>query len=1417
MSKLLLLFGLFVLSGMFCYAAIVIQGDINSDTTFYLSNNPHQIRGTVRVVNGANLIIEPGVNIMFEEGSQLIIEGSVQAVGTSLVPIVFTSINTESYNTRIQLSGAEASSFQYCTFGRTNDGYGLMRISSSPNVSILHCSFGTSVAGNGVHIAGSGVSINYCSFNAISGKGIFVSSNVSLNLHESDFSNCQTALYVEENAYPNLTLSDLTISQTSSYPLYMAAEHYEVLNGLSVSNAAEPFLYVWDGYIDSDTTLRDLSTPYLLKSGLNVNNGATLTLEEGVQIRFPQHARLQVNNYGSLIASGTVDSPISFASAGSWGWKNISFAYNSHGSFSYCSFTGGGQQEYGYAEPTIVSNGAELLHFDNCDISGGSTYALYVEGSSAGGIELYDTTIHDAPQAGIYISNNSTTLDYNNLTITDCGKPIMLPANLIDDLDNQIVTADNVDNRIFIHSNGSINRASTFRNLGIPYVSVSTEIFTNYVPLTIEAGCQFHLGYSVGFNINGALSINGTEEQPVVFNRLPGETRNWRGFDLNTYCSAAVFRYCQLLNCASSNDYNHVQNAIKIYQADYVLVENTIIQNAICRALFIESNNSPSDSLRIENLTIDGCGMDAFYQNAADFRLSITGLSISNCNAYPLSISAKWAHQIEGISLNNNTHNLIRFINGGYLASQSLTNHGYPYQISGGPLYISYGISVSLEPGTVMYFDNALTIEINGTLEANGTPEQPIIFDRIPGSTSYWQGIRAYNNSSASFNWCVFNHGGRVNEYGYNACMLDYRGATNLYLGNCQILNTGAQAISITESSTGDSFMAEDLIIDTCGTDAVYCNDSDPSLSFTNLTISHCGRYPLDIPPQYASSFTNLQLVDNTNQYIRLSGSSTLYGSNSFPNHGYPYRQMVNIYGASGSNISIAAGCNFEIADGVIQDYAGSVLAQGNSEAPIIFDRVPGSTGYWMGIRVYNSTSTAILNHCQILHAGQADAYNNGYAFYNGGASAVSLTNCLVRYSTRQGIRLESSSSTDVFSMNNCTLQDINGDALVCGVPYHDLSVANVIINNINGYPLVCSADLVDKFSDLSFSNCSNPYIYISSGYQSRSATWNDMGLPYRMSQEFNVQDWVTLTLAAGAELIFPNYVVYQQGSAFNINGCIIANGSSSAPVIIRGLNSESLSTWCGLRIINPEGTCTLNYTNIMNAGLDEQHTPTQEYCSVYISGGTVNMNNCSIQKGNHNLLKLEGNGTCNLFATSLTGGTNGIVHNYGTLNMTNCVVSGCSSNGIYHNGGTLAFGTGISQWNKIYGNGINIYNNLSTPFNAAYIYWGTTQAASIDALLFDDQEGKGKISFEPWLDEACQNLYYITLDAPQDIQITQLPNQQLRISWQAVYDAQSYKLLAASSPQADTWSVLQQNIIGISVDITPTQTTMFYKVVAVK
>ena len=76
------------------------------------------------------------------------------------------------------------------------------------------------------------------------------------------------------------------------------------------------------GPIFSDTTWTVANSPYLATNSVEVMNGATLTIEPGVTVRFMENKALVVN--GQLYVRGAADNPVRFTgvnpSTGYWGF-----------------------------------------------------------------------------------------------------------------------------------------------------------------------------------------------------------------------------------------------------------------------------------------------------------------------------------------------------------------------------------------------------------------------------------------------------------------------------------------------------------------------------------------------------------------------------------------------------------------------------------------------------------------------------------------------------------------------------------------------------------------------------------------------------------------------------------------------------------------------------------------------------------------------------------------------------------------------------------------------------------------------------------------------------------------------------------------------------------------------------------------
>ena len=84
------------------HAATPVSADITANTTWRLADAPYVVLGDVAITGNAVLAIEPGVEVRFEDGASLRVErGTLSAQGTSIQPIVFTSIHDDGQGTPV--------------------------------------------------------------------------------------------------------------------------------------------------------------------------------------------------------------------------------------------------------------------------------------------------------------------------------------------------------------------------------------------------------------------------------------------------------------------------------------------------------------------------------------------------------------------------------------------------------------------------------------------------------------------------------------------------------------------------------------------------------------------------------------------------------------------------------------------------------------------------------------------------------------------------------------------------------------------------------------------------------------------------------------------------------------------------------------------------------------------------------------------------------------------------------------------------------------------------------------------------------------------------------------------------------------------------------------------------------------------
>jgi hypothetical protein len=79
-------------------------------------------------------------------------------------------------------------------------------------------------------------------------------------------------------------------------------------------------------------------------------------------------------------------------------------------------------------------------------------------------------------------------------------------------------------------------------------------------------------------------------------------------------------------------------------------------------------------------------------------------------------------------------------LSGTIASNRTLTADAGPYLVTG-DVTVPVGVTLTIEPGTTIYFNNNTGIRVNGRLLAEGTDANHIRFTRRPGQTNRWDGI----------------------------------------------------------------------------------------------------------------------------------------------------------------------------------------------------------------------------------------------------------------------------------------------------------------------------------------------------------------------------------------------------------------------------------------------------------------------------------------------------------------------------------------------------------------------------------------------------------------------------------------------------------------------------------------------------
>ncbi len=747
--------------------------------------------------------------------------------------------------------------------------------------------------------------------------------------------------------------------------------------------------------------------------------------------------------------------------------------------------------------------------------------------------------------------------------------------------------------------------------------------------VTAEPGAEVRLGYGTPIIVNGTLKAEGTSEDPVVFtSEEEDEYFNWKGLLFNSGSGASVLdhvvvryaggswgRAIEVKKASPTIEHSVIRNNFNggIFVTEGgspEIVHNTLLKNGAASAIYYSSNEESTGEVNIHDNLIEGgsSGGISIYESGPVVGGTVAGNTIKNTGGAGITYGGDdIPADLDENILEGNSSNAI-WISGTISKSASWTDHGYPFIMSNGDTYVDLKATLSLGPGLTIKSDSWWSLKVKGTLKAEGSVEDPILF--TTNTAFHWPGIVFESGSGNS----VMRHV-EVTKAGTKSESAIKIKSASPTIEDCTIRESDYGAISVQEG--GSPEIANNYIQDSGGYAGIRYESNEKSTGEVNIHDNLIeGGYGGGISVYESGPVVGVSVGGNTVEGNEDSGisyngdeipadldentlkengnnaiwvSGTISNSMTWTDHGYPFILGNDLTVGSEATLSIGPGFTTKSDSWWSIIVNGTLKAEGTSEDPVVFT---SNTSYnWPGLVFKSGSDASVLSHAEVRRAG----VSWGSAIKVDNASPT-ISHSTIKGSYYYGILIKHGGAPDI---GNNRIEN-NGES---GIAYNEAEAYsgevnihdNLLERNGEGIDISTGSNvsagilsgntLRENDSAMSFSGgevppdltdnklIANKYnsIYVS-GTVEQSGIWFDPGGPIIVG---------TLTVAGGAALVVQPGVAFE-GGTFTINGTLIAEGTEEEPVLF---NPVGKSQWAGLSFESGSGASVLDYVEVVQGG----------------------------------------------------------------------------------------------------------------------------------------------------------------------------------------------------------------------------------------
>lgn len=1023
------------------FAQVVqITTNVTSNTTWgptgTVVGTTFRIMNSIQVTAGNTLTIQPGVVVKFNPGVQLAVNGAIQAVGTAVNNIYFTSIKDD--NNPAGDTNADGNATTPATADWNSIVFADATVDGTS--ALTYCD---------IRYAGSS---NYGALDFISCSHPVTNCFIRKSTYGIDCAGTAaptlTSTSIEASTYTPVVIDFTANPSFSSLAFSTANNGYDAI-GLRGGTLVTPTSLTQRGATVGVNPVTNVT--YVLLGSLTINAGGSLTISPGVVIKPTSAFSFLVNSGGNLTMNGTSaagdtititsihddnfgapndtnnNGSITAPARGDWG--QVVFAQGATGSIQRCRLKFG-----------VNNNTSGMVQMTNNNI--GVSNSLLSDGGH--GLALFGTS----------------TPVISNVAINNCAStPILMSVAASPTLTNVTFLA-NAITAIGLHGEDiAVNSTIPQRNTG-GYANITYYLMNGALhvlsgtTLTIDPGVVIkNQPNSGGVVCDGALVADGTVGAPIVFTSLYddlyGNPADTNGDGATTTPATGNWQYIRFTG--TSNDATCILDWCRIAYGAWYTGDS-----------WVPGVWTTSASPRITNTFIFKCQYGIRVDG--DGAPIIDGDTFDNLTYAPIVMSVLSDPQIS----TNNTYTTNGY-NALALLSETLSQNGrikyrplvgnpasptFAY-LPTGTITVASGVSLTVDPQVVLKPSSSFTVfSVNGSLNLVGTNNTTgrIFFtsrrdDAIAGDTTPtdastpqtgdWGNIE-YNDTAVDPACIVRNV---LFQFGSN-------GQTNGVL---------------TTNSASPRFARLEFFQNR--TAFTFTGTSQPSLD--SLTILNCTQLPivssLISNPSYGPVITFAN-----NAYLALGILAETIAQDVRTRVGQigPYSNLN--YAPTGT-ITIAFGAKWTIDPGVVIkfgrvyydpvgtyiDVSGAISAVGKPDSLIIFTSLADDAfgqdvmndgaattpqpGQWSGIQ-FEAVSNDLVNsfqHCRFRYGSQ------GQGVLNFTSAGPTISNCQFSRNYNAPVYIVGASTP---TFNNCDFDSTTAPG--AGVPVFMSIVSDPVFNN---------------------------------------------------------------------------------------------------------------------------------------------------------------------------------------------------------------------------------------------------------------------------------------------------------------------------------------------------------------------------------